>query len=491
MSFEIDGKTWIPESTSEHTESIMTKINSILQENSITDSDGNIIQLRSSFANAFYLLAVSLANSIADNDTKLQKAINSFNIALCDDNQIENLLPIAGITRNEGSYSTLKLKATATSDGDCTIPEGTLAPFGDYNFVVQSDILIASGTSQEFTTVCDTPGAVTVLKGEVTAFDTSIANLDSVINTESSTVGTEAETTNELRQRLLSGNTIKYSLSGCKSALEELTGISYARIFFNTNIDQSITLDGGCILKPRHAYIVVYGSNDSLAETYAEYMNAPTQNGTGSEGTATTVVLTITASSQGDAVIPSGTTVSYNSLTFKTSSDVTVASGESSDITFTCTVNGDNEVPEGSITALDTSIDNVDSVVQNSDGVTGNQVTAREMDYVTSSGQVIPIYYDVAREQKVYVKIVLKSDSASDEQTVNQLKRDLIKSSASWSIGEEVTSLLTDSTFTDATYAKVSHTLVSSDGTDWTNNITVGCNVLPRVSDSTIEVEQL
>ena len=118
MAFQIDGEDWTPKTAAAHTADLMNKINALLQENNVTDDDGNVIQLKANFANAFYLLCLANGNKFQINDEKLTAAINSFNIELCDDAQIENLLPIAAVTRNPGSYSTINLTVTAGDGGD-------------------------------------------------------------------------------------------------------------------------------------------------------------------------------------------------------------------------------------------------------------------------------------------------------------------------------------------------------------------------------------
>lgn len=405
MSFQIDGQTWQPQSTAEHTSAIINKINSLLQENNIQDEDGNVVQLSANYANAFYLLALASGNRYADQDEKLSAAINSFNIELCDDQQIENLLPIAAVERNPGSYSTLKLTCTVAPGESCTIPAGTRAPFGSYFFVTKTDVLIdnSAGSTpmqQDVSTVCDKIGPVIVLTGEVTAFEGSIAGLESVRNEESSVPGVAAETTNELRQRLIQGKTIKYTLEGCKSALEELTGIAYARVYFNYNTIAPITLPGNVVLQPRTAYIVVYGSAfDGLAETYAEFMNAPTQNAPG----ATT--------------------------------------------------------------------------------------TAKSQNYITNSGQEIPVRFDEAGEKLVYVKIVLAPDAEDTDEIEAQLKRDLLESSSNWEIGQDVTGLLAGHPFMHIDYTKVAYCEVSEDGEEWNQIVESGCNVIPRITDETIVID--
>ncbi len=491
MSFKIDGEEWLPKTASEHSAELMTKINALLQENNITDDDGNIVQLSENFANAFYLLCLANASKFQANDEKLNEAINSFNIELCDDQQIENLLPIAAISRNPGSYSTLNLTVTASDTGNAVIPAGTRAPFGDYFFIVDTDHTIQAGTTQIVSTTCDTVGTITVLAGEVTAFESQIANVESIKNNESSVPGVNAETTNSLRQRLITGNTIKYTLDGCKSALEELTGVTYARVYFNYNTSQTITLPGGVVLQPRTAYLVIHGSNDKIAETYAEYMSAPTQNSPIAEATYSTVELDITASSSGSATVPAGTSASYEGFIFKNASAITIEPGTTVTAEFTCTVTGAVNVPANTITEFDETITNVEAVINSTAAVPGHDNPAKSQDWITSSGQTITIKYDDATEKNVFVKIFLKSDAESGTQVSNQLKRDLIAASSTWGIGQAVTSLNTSSPFVDCTYTDVAYTLVSSDKKTWTNFVEIECNTIPRVSDGSIFVEQL
>lgn len=495
MSFEIDGKTWIPQSASEHTNSILERVNAILQEEGVTDEKGEVVQLKASYGNALYLLALGDGNRVSLNDEKLSKAINSFNIELCDDTQIQNLLPIAAMTRNAGSKSTLLLTATAADSGECVIPAGTKAPYGDVNFVVTQTVTIPAGNFALVPTVCDTVGAVTVLTGEVTAFDTSIANLESVENRESSVPGTNPETVPELRQRLLRGDTIRYTTDGCKNELEALTGVSYARVYFNYDPVNSLTLPGDVILQPRHAYIVIYGDSDKIAETYVRFMSAQTQNDPNAEGTPSVVDVKMTAVESDYCSVPAGCVFTYNGKTYSNADATIVAAGTTETVTFTCSEIGPNEVPAGAvtdITYLGEPIANLESFY-NEAAEPGYNDPKMSQTYVTNSGQLLEVKYDKAAEKKIFVKIVL-AEGADYIETVtdNQLKRDLISASASWGIGAAVTSLLASKPFTDITYTKVAYVLISEDGTDgsWTNLVQMGANVVPRIYDGTVFVRK-
>lgn len=491
MGFSINDELWLPQTTNEHAEAWMENINRILEENNIRDEEGNIIKMSRNFANALYLQVLAGANRLADNDQNLQKAINSFNIELCDDQQIENLLPIAAITRNPGSYSTLVLTVTASDTDDCTIPAGTKAPYGDVNFVVQTEAVVQAGTSQNIETVCDTVGAVTVLTGEVTSFEEQIPNLESVINNVSSIPGNAAETTNELRRRIIRGQTISYSLDGVKFAIEELTGINNARVYFNYNNSENITLPGGIVIAPRFAYIVVNGSSDDIASVYCKYMNAPTQNAPGASttGTKTTVDCSVTANAEG-ATVPEGTSFVYDGMTFESDAEVTIAANATETVSFTAIDVGPVIIPQGMIDSFSEPIEGVSSIT-NSASVPGDAKTAYSQNYTTASGQLIPIKYDKALNTQVFVKVMVEQGADFGAQVVNQIKRDLIASSAVWQIGETITSLITGSPFEDCTYTTVAYTQVSLDGATWSNRVVLPANSIPRISDSTIEVENI
>lgn len=491
MGFKIDETEWLPQTTQEHATAWMEEINALLEANNVTDENGNIVKLSQSFASALYLQVLAGASRLEKNDEKLNAGINSLNVEACDDQQIENLLPIAAITRNTGSYSTLTLTVTADAENACTIPAGTKAPFKNVNFIVQTEIILQPGTTQNIATVCDTVGAIVVLKGEITSFETQIPNLASVVNNVSSVPGNNAETTASLRQRIIKGNTIPYSLDGVKIALEELTGVNHARVFFNYNTSGAMTLAGGIELQPRTAYVVINGESDRIAETYARYMNAPTQNapGASSTGSYTTVEILVTAGS-GNATVPKGTSFLYDGMTFRSDAEKTVGAGSTASISFTAVDVGPVTIPAGAVTAFDTNIENAVNIT-NRASVPGTAKTAYSQDYISGSGQAIPIKYDKAENEAVFVKVFISKTGESGSQIENQIKRDLIAASASWIIGQNITSLLTSAPFADCSYTEVAYTQVSSNGENWVNLIETSVNAIPRVSDDTIIVETL
>jgi hypothetical protein len=177
-------------------------------------------------------------------------------------------------------------------------------------------------------------------------------------------------------------------------------------------------------------------------------------------------------------------------MTFTNDSDVEIAAGTTETILFTAVDVGRIVIPSGSISAFDQQIDNI-SLITNQASTPGEDKTCYEQNYTTSSGQIIPIKYDTAEETLVHVKIYIQKGAETGDQITNQLKKDLIKSSANWMIGQNITSLITSVPFDECTYTTVAYTQVSTDGVTWRNIIEVPANSIPRVTDETIDVQEL
>ena len=231
------------------------------------------------------------------------------------------------------------------------------------------------------------------------------------------------------------------------------------------------------------------GSSDKIAETYAEYMNAPTQNDPDAEGTYSTVNITVTAGAA-NATLPNTTTATYNGHVFQINAATTVNAGTSAALPFTCTEWGAYEVPALGIQELDQTIANVESAQNLTAAVPGTGDPKHEQEWVTSSGQAIPIKYDDAKKQNIYIKVYLEKDAEVGSQVENQIKKDLIYASANWEIGDTVTQVLACAPFTDCKYTKVAYVKISDDGVTWTDSLEMGCNVIPAVVDATITIQE-
>lgn len=276
MSFDINGVTWTPESASTHALDMLASVNAYRQSLGLS-------QLSASPSNALWLMLLACGGNIQAYDEQLAGAINSFNLALCTDQQILNLLPIAGTTLIPATYSTVDLLVTAGSSGDATITAGTLATYNDngvtVSFIVGTTVTVTASTSETITLSSVLPGEYIVIPGQINSFSTNIPNLASVTNPGASIPGTAEETPAQARQRLISGNVFSWGLDGCIRALRALQGVNNAQVYFNYSSTVDLTLTGGVVVPPRNSYVVISGTPESetgIAEAYSNSMTAPT-----------------------------------------------------------------------------------------------------------------------------------------------------------------------------------------------------------------------
>ncbi len=272
--YTISGSTWQVLSSQEHAANILANWNALLAAQGLDT-------ITATTSNIGWLFCLAAGQEIAENvDQPLNAAKNSFDLNNCDDEQLYNVLPLAGTSLIPASYSSMYVSFGATANGPLSVASGSHITISGLSakFVTQSDLtIVASGTGRVFA-VCDTAGAVIVVSGQVNGIVESVANLAYVTNYEACSVGRGIETASELRARLIAGNTISNNVDGLTIALRSLAGVTNANAYFNNTL-ASITLSGtsGDITIPaRTSYMVIQGSSSEIASTYWDHMLAPT-----------------------------------------------------------------------------------------------------------------------------------------------------------------------------------------------------------------------
>lgn len=271
MSFEIGGLTWTPETASQHGAELLSAMNALLQAQGLPP-------VVATPANALWLFMLAVGSKEQTQDENLAQAINSFNLALASDQQIVNLLPIAGTSLIPGAYSTVTMQVTA-GDGTVVVPSGIQIPYGTVNFLTTSGITVPASGIGFVAAVCDTLGAIVVPANGLTAFGSNLPNLASVTNPAAAVTGRNVETANQARQRLINGQTIGWNLNGVQQAISAIPGVSAARVYFNENTSENLVLTGGVIIPPRHCRIIIAGQDPTgslIASTYLERITPPT-----------------------------------------------------------------------------------------------------------------------------------------------------------------------------------------------------------------------
>jgi len=270
MSFSYNSSTWVPKSSIEHAIDILDNINTILLAKGVTPLLAALI------SNILWIFCLAVGAIRAVYDQLLYRAQNSLNIALCDDEQILNLLPIAGTSLIPGSYSMVTLTITASSIGTCVVPAGTrLAYIEGIIFETLTELTVSASATGTVEARATTIGSIEVPIGQLNSFIENITNLASVTNLSQAVVGRSLETFAQARIRINNGKVIDNNIDGLIRALRSLDGVTYANVFFNISDSVNLVLPGKTVL-PRNAYVIIYGSSDLIALTYFERMTAET-----------------------------------------------------------------------------------------------------------------------------------------------------------------------------------------------------------------------
>ena len=270
MSYSVNGQTFQVQTAFDHATSMLNYMNSLLQAQALPT-------LQPNNGNALWWTLLAQGSFDAQMDLIIQQAANSFNVALCDDNQILNLLPIAGTSLIPAGYSSVLLNFTASS-GILNVPSGTQIPYASYIFTTLSGISVpTSGVGQVYAQ-CNTSGPITVPVGNI--YQISIAGLNylaNVTNAYAAIPGNTQETVAQARTRILNGKAIGVGIDGAITALRQLPGVGQANIFMNVNASGYLPVSGLANgLPARTAWILVQGYNPNIASTYLSYMNMPT-----------------------------------------------------------------------------------------------------------------------------------------------------------------------------------------------------------------------
>jgi hypothetical protein len=269
MSFEVSGSTWVPKSALEHAQSMLDAMNTVLRPLGK--------ELTPSMTNVIWWICLGLGDLASTFDDNLSSAKDSFNLDLCDDDQLQNLLPITGVTRIPGSYSTISATFLGDATGQ-TVPAGTHVKVQNQDalFVLDEDLVVPPSTSVSGACTCDTIGEIYVLSSQVTGTVETLPHIVSVTNASAAIAGSAEESLTQVRRRIVNGLTIKNNLDGLATELRSLPGIQYAAVYFNPSSSAALVLPGAISLPARNMYIVIKGASDRIADTFAKYSMATT-----------------------------------------------------------------------------------------------------------------------------------------------------------------------------------------------------------------------
>lgn len=111
---------------------------------------------------------------------------------------------------------------------------------------------------------------------------------------------------------------------------------------------------------------------------------------------------------------------------------------------------------------------------------------ASHQTYTSLAGQSIPIYYDVAAAQQIYVKVYYDPNTVTA--TGFQTDIQTIVASTVWGIGKTVTAAAIDIALDGFQYALVKGSQVSWDNATWTNEVVVDANKYAQIQSANVTV---
>ena len=106
--------------------------------------------------------------------------------------------------------------------------------------------------------------------------------------------------------------------------------------------------------------------------------------------------------------------------------------------------------------------------------------------YTTGSGQLIPVLFDYAATQNIYVQVFYELGSATV--TGFNVAIQNIVAAMAWTIGQPVTAALVMQALAGFAYARITGAQVSTDNTNWHNEVYPNGNALPYIAVGNIAV---
>ncbi|HEY1847070.1 MAG TPA: baseplate J/gp47 family protein [Buttiauxella sp.] len=186
-------------------------------------------------------------------------AYNSFSPLTGMGEGLSRNVKINGIARKAASNSTVDVLLTGKVG--TVIENGQVRDLAGNLWSLPARIALDLHGQMTATAVCQVPGAVSALAGDITDIATPTLGWQSIVNLSAATEGQAVETDAELRQRQMQSVALpsKTVIEGLEGGLANLPGVARLRVFDN---DTEAKDDNGI---PAHSLAVVVDGGDSAA----------------------------------------------------------------------------------------------------------------------------------------------------------------------------------------------------------------------------------
>ena len=461
--YTVTGSPWVPRSALEHAQDMLAAMNTSLAPLGIT--------LKASMANVVWWICLGIGALRASYDLALSAAKNSFDPALCDDDQLLNLLPVTGIEMIPASASTLNVKFVADSTGQ-TVPERTHVKIKnqDVTFLTNADLVVPPGVASVYKL---TVSAYCTANGNITVAGAIIA-VTTAMNTTALVAAAIAAASFADFTASVSGSEVTFT--GRTAAIYPVVSVDYAA----TGVAGTVTtIQSGT---NGYAYAVTtcdtlgeiqvgVGRTDDTVEALPHIVSITNEE----EAVAGSEAETIT---QVRARVITGRTIGNNLDGLATA--LRSLAGIQYAATYFNVSLTDPLVLPGSISLPPRTLYMVvrgdsDSIAQTyAERSLAPTYGAQTQNYVTNSGQNLAVKYDKATDELVWVKVYVEQDKYRDSTYVAQIQEAVVGLSDKVTIGQAVTQELVAAAFANITYATVNGVEVSLNGTSYVRTAAVG-----------------
>lgn len=470
----------------ENAQDFLSLCNEALTSQNVLDEEGNPAFFVASAGSPAWLFALAIGDLYTRYQSRVRDAYNANSAENCSDAKVLDLAILANVVRDTGHPSSVAVNVVSTSDLTQNIPEGTSVYFDNIEWLFSAEVIIAAQGTSTAVLISAQAGSYAVSAGSVFT-GTSVPSVLTVTASAASTLGYGYEPISSVRQRIIDGQSAENILDKVKAEISKLVGIKYCKVFFNPSVLGTETLPGSHEpLSPRTAKVVVFGtdSDNLLAETYWSIMNVPSQDA------RSHVQLNLQAGAT-QIIATAGDYFTYDEKTWVLTQDVTVPATQNR-VVAAYSLNFES-VALLAETVLVVGAHAAGSVYTNAT-ITAYEAayyTGTSSNYITASGQSLPVLYEKASLRTTKAKVIVSAESITSGYS-SYLKTALESANGSKSPGENFTSQYLSNYLDNFEYAEILGIYLYDDiNAVWGVETNIQWNEIAQFTDDSIEIEEV
>lgn len=269
---ELDGRQYNIQTPEENAGDMIAQVNTYCQNNNVTNSLGEVIQVDANWANPLYVMFRGFAYLVSRLQQLIYSAGCSLSIPSSSERQLLNIADVAGVKRKQATLTTIVGTVYSNLASDEAVPcrittalsYTVSTPSGTVVFHPAFDTTVAVGSSATIIMIAEIYGSFSIAGGEA-SFDENPEGFRRMV-LEDSSPGQEQETISALRLRLQRRTEQGTMLDKAIAAVTQLNGVSLCNIYFNSSVRDTETIMN-IEVPPRQALVFVQGWSNDIAKT--------------------------------------------------------------------------------------------------------------------------------------------------------------------------------------------------------------------------------